>query len=107
MTTIRRLQPQHRRQLILSAALRLAGRRGYREIEVGDVATEAKVSTALVIHYFGSMDVLRAAVLREAISREDLQVVAQGISHLDPVATEAPAALRRRAARWLLGRRDA
>lgn len=92
-----RYRPEHRKQLILSAALRLADHQGYRNILLPDVASEAHCTTGLVSHYFDTIENLRCEVLREAIRCEHIRVVAQGISHLDPITVDVPHDLRWRA----------
>ncbi len=53
---------------IRDAAVRLFARRGMDAVSVRDIAAEAGVSAALVMHHFGSKEGLRAAVDRHAIA---------------------------------------
>ncbi len=50
------------RAQIRNAALGLFAERGHDAVTVREIAAEAKVSPALVVHHFGSKDGLRAAV---------------------------------------------
>jgi AcrR family transcriptional regulator len=54
------------RAMIRNVALRLFAERGADVVTVREIAAEARVSAALVLHHFGSKDGLRAAVDRYA-----------------------------------------
>lgn len=82
---------------ILAAALTAAERFGYTRFTLQQVADEAKVDKTLPLHYFGTMVQLRRKVMRAAIKREVLAVVAQGLAIRDPHAQKAPPELRQRA----------
>ncbi len=58
-----------KRQLILSAAVRVFAAQGYEATRVGDIAKEAGVAYGLVYHYFGSKDAVLEAVFREQWGR--------------------------------------
>jgi len=65
------------------------------------VADRAQCSLALVSYHFGSMQGLIDAVVEQAVIREDLRVLAQGLSVKNPKALKASATLRNRAAKCL------
>lgn len=92
----RRVDPEVRRQEILEAALLLAKRKGYTLITRGEVATEADVSTGLVTNYFNTMNQLKEAVMRLAIEREVLPIIAQGLSLKDKHALQISQSLKKR-----------
>ena len=94
---MKRLAPQDRKAAILAAALILAEKQGYQKITRESVATQARVSPALVSHYFNAMDDLRAAVMREAVRVENLAVVLQGITAKDPAISAASTWLKAKA----------
>jgi AcrR family transcriptional regulator len=50
----RRLEPDARREQILSVAIRLFGSKPYAEVSTTDVARDAGVARGLVNHYFGT-----------------------------------------------------
>jgi AcrR family transcriptional regulator len=50
----RRLEPDARREQILSCAVRLFGERPYAEVSTTDIATAAGVARGLINHYFGT-----------------------------------------------------
>ena len=60
----RRLEPDARREQILSVAGRLFGERGYAAVSTGDVASGAGVVRGLVNHYFGTKKELYLEVIR-------------------------------------------
>lgn len=65
-TSSARLRPGERRSQILAAARRVLVADPHRELTVELVAAEAKVSPALLFHYFGSKKKFQYAVIEEA-----------------------------------------
>ena len=65
-TSSARLRPDERRTQILAAARRVLLADPHRELTVELVAAEAKVSPALLFHYFGSKKKFQYAVIEEA-----------------------------------------
>lgn len=97
MNTPNRLPANDRRAQILDEALRCAEACGYANITRQMVADRLKLAPGLVSHYFGTMEDLRRTVMRHAIQRELLRIVAQGVVAKHPVAMRAPKELRTRA----------
>ena len=97
MTTQRRLAPDDRRQLILEAAINLATADGYISLTRGAVASHAGISPALVTFYYLSTRLLLQAVMEEAVRREILPVIAEGLATRCPIALAAPPAVRQAA----------
>jgi len=91
-----------RRQTILSAALQVAATCGYLRVTRDAVAAAAGCSPALVSHYFGTLVCLHRAIMGEALRTRNLRVIAQGLSHGDRRARNAPEELRRAAAGALI-----
>ncbi|MGK5682516.1 TetR/AcrR family transcriptional regulator [Actinoplanes sp. URMC 104] len=60
----RRLEPDARREQILSVAVRLFGESGYAAVSTTDVARAAGVARGLVNHYFGTKKDLYLEVIR-------------------------------------------
>ncbi|GAA4945405.1 TetR/AcrR family transcriptional regulator [Actinoplanes utahensis] len=60
----RRLEPDARREQILSVAIRLFGAKPYAEVSTTDVARDAGVARGLVNHYFGTKKDLYLEVVR-------------------------------------------
>jgi len=102
MKTQTKLEARIRVAQILDAALDLAPRVGYNRLTRDVIATRAGISPALVTHHMGTMAELRRCIMREAVHREHLPVIAQGLACQDRHAMKAPDALRRRALEHLL-----
>ena len=94
----KRLEPGKRKDEILDAALALAKAQGYQSVTLEAIANKAQCSNGTVVHYFGTMTQLRRAVMRAAINRGELQIVAQGLAARDAQALNAPDELKERAA---------
>ena len=87
---------------ILEVAYVMAQRDGFGTLTRDGVAAEAGVAMGSVNHHYGTMDALRDAVMRMAIEREDLPVIAQGIAAGHPIAQGAPLNVRTKALATLL-----
>lgn len=61
------------------------------------VAAYARCSLGTVSNAYGSMQALRDAVMREAVTRPILSVLAQGLAMGDPIAKAAPEPVRQAA----------
>lgn len=101
MTTRTRMKPADRKAEILEAALVAARKCGFSKFRQIDIAAEANVSYGLVSTYFKTMTQMRRAVMRAAINRKDLAILAQGLGCGDPDARKAPAELKAKAAKLL------
>lgn len=87
---------------ILDTAYKMAQRDGFAAITRDGVAAEAGVAMGSVNHHYGTMQVLRDAVMQRAVEEEQLELIAQGIALGDNVAKSAPLELRQRALTTLL-----
>jgi len=101
MSAARRLSGTDRRQLILQAAIRLAERDGFHTISRNNVGREAGVSGGLVLYFWFTMDELKTAVMRHAITVQHLPILVQGMALGNPTALAAPRKLRQAAAKTL------
>jgi hypothetical protein len=97
----RRVSPGIRKTNILDAALEKAKDVGYREITREEIAEQAGVSMGLVSRYLGTMDQIRKAIMRAAIRREVLEIVAQGLACGDDQARKADPGVKAAAAKLL------
>ena len=93
----RRMQPNDRKAQILNAAVELSIREGWGTITREKVAEAAGISAGLVTKYFISVEQLRASVMRSAIDREILIILADGVALRDDIALSAPPKLRAQA----------
>lgn len=96
--TKKRLLPDDRKLEILNAAMKVAGRPGgWSKLTREAVAREAQCADGLVSKYFGTMLTFRRTIMRAAIVRADLSVIAQGIAAGNKYAQKADADLKARA----------
>lgn len=63
----RRLEPDARREQLLSCAVRLFGERPYPEVSTTDIAREAGIARGLLNHYFGTKRDLYLEVVRRMV----------------------------------------
>ena len=81
-------------ETVLTAALSVAEVKGYARMTRECIAVAAAVSPALVSLRLGTMVELRRAVMRAAVKRRNIAVVAQGLAAGDPHAQRADASLK-------------
>lgn len=102
--TTERIPKAERTKQLLGVALRLAERDGWSNLTRDGIATEAGCHNATVTFTLGTMTELRRSVMRHAIERRSLRVLAEGLSRNDPTARKAPQDLKQEAAAWLAAR---
>ena len=85
----------------MTAALAVAERDGYMRMTRDAIAAEADCSPGLVSAYLGTMPAMRRAIMRAAVTRKVLPVVAQGLAMRDKHAMGAPEGVRAAAARGI------
>lgn len=99
----KRLHPDIRRDEILAAALLVAAGNHYAHMTREQIAQQAGVAGPTVQHYFGTMALLRRAVMRWAVRTRCLPVIAQGLVAGDVHARGASEELRREALNSVVG----
>lgn len=82
---------------ILIAAIFVAERDGFNNINREEIARKAGVSTGVVSQAFGTMIKLKRTVMRHAIQDENIEIIAAGLGVRDKTAMKAPDELKRRA----------
>lgn len=88
-----------RNEKILTAAVEIAtAEKGVQWLTREAVAQRAGVSVGSVNNAFGRMVDLKRAVLREAVSREIVEIVAPALAEGHPLAQDASPELKKRAA---------
>lgn len=75
----------------------MAEKNGYTRVTRDEVAAHAQCSPALVSHYLGTMPDLRRDVMRAAVKRGILPVIAQGLAAKDRHALKASEELKKAA----------
>lgn len=83
-------QLKNRNDRILDAAIECALEDGYQWITRGAVAAKAGVAVGTINNAFGDMIGLKRAVLKAAVERGIIKLVAQGLGDGHPIATAAP-----------------
>lgn len=92
-----------RKEEILAAAFDIAKTSGLASVSGKKIAIVLNIGRTGVMHHIISMHELRCEVMRQAITVEELAIIAQGLAVGDPIAQGAPEELRRRAAEMLVG----
>lgn len=92
----KRMAPADRREQILDAAVGMAKDIGFQKITRDGVAVRAGVAMGLVTRYFGTMCQLRRAVMRSAVRRGVIPIIAEGLAIGDPHARKAGPELKAR-----------
>lgn len=93
----KRLKTSVRKEEIVGVALRLAALTHYTQVQRKHIAEELGLSPPALTYHFGTMAQIQRAVMRAAVIREDLTVLAQGLVANDEHAKKAPHDLRCRA----------
>lgn len=92
-----RLTPEVRKAQLIDVALKLASKHGLANLRRDQIAEAAEVSPALVSHCLGTMTEMRRTIMRQAVARQVLPVIAEGIVAKDKAALKAPPDLKQRA----------
>ena len=96
-----RLNPKKRKAEIFEAALDVARFEGFENMTRESIADRAGTSPTLVGHYYGTMNRLRTRIMRAAVQREIIEIVAHGLYTKNPHALKAPDDLKVRARKHL------
>ncbi len=94
----KRLTPEARGDMLLNVAIDLAAKHGLANVTRDQIAAKAKVAAGLVTLRLGTMKEMRRTIMRNAVTREILPIIAEGLATRDRFALEAPEDLRQRAA---------
>jgi AcrR family transcriptional regulator len=86
-----------RKELILCAAIELALKVGYQHLIRDEVAKKAGVSGPLLNKHYGTIRELRQQVLKTAIEKGIIEIVAQGLGMRDPIALKATDEIKQKA----------
>lgn len=99
-----RISKSERTKQLLDVALTLAEREGWSNLTRDGIATLAGCHNATVSFTLGTMTELKRSVMRHAVMRRSLAVVAEGLSRGDKTARKAPQDLKDEVAAWLAER---
>jgi AcrR family transcriptional regulator len=96
-----RLDPDARADQLLDVALDLAASTGWATLTHAAVAARAGVSQGLVVARLGTKPDMLRSVMRRAVLRDNVRVVAEGLARGDRHARRASPALREAAAKLM------
>lgn len=97
-----RMHPNDRKAQILDAAIAVAVRDSFANMERKAIAREANVTEGLVSYHFGTMKNLRRTVMRHAIKERNLYIIAEGIICRNPYALKVPDDVKKEALELVL-----
>jgi len=99
-----RLTPRKRRESIIVAALHLASAKGgWNRLTRAAIAEHAGCSTGCVSGHLGSMDSIRALLVKVAIKQENFDILIQALSAGHPAAEYMKPMLKQKALSHLTG----
>ncbi len=79
----KRKNPIIRKNILLCTAIKLSIKVGYRNLTRDALAKKARVSPALINHYFFTIDQLKEEILKQAIKLEIVEIIAQALGARD------------------------
>jgi AcrR family transcriptional regulator len=86
---------------ILDAAVSIARDKGLHNFSRVHVAKKAKVAEATVSHHFGTMPELRTAIVKAAVEREILSILADARAGRESVGVPMSEELRKKVANYI------
>lgn len=86
----KKLEPKVRKDQIMAAALAVAADAGFQNVTRERIADAATCSPASISNHFGTMTQMKRAIMRAAVNRKVLPIIAQGLAVRDPQALKAP-----------------
>lgn len=92
-----------RKTELLDAALRLAKTKGYTKVTREAIAAVVGCVPATVTNHLGTTPNMKRGIMRAAVSRGVVEVVAQGLADGNPHAKKASHDLKQRAVEHLMG----
>lgn len=97
MSSIVRKEAEDRRAQLLEAGLQVAEEMGWYKVTRRAVAERTATAESLINRYFGSKDGFRDALMEEAVKRQMVSIVAEGLLYMHPTALAASRQLRKEA----------
>ena len=94
-----RVNGADRKAKILQVAINLSVEIGYMNISCRAIADRAGIAHPLIFYYFKTLSNLKKIIMKTAIKEEILVIILQGLSTGDPIALNAPTALKNKAYR--------
>jgi AcrR family transcriptional regulator len=98
----KRMKPDDRHKQLIEVGLTLAAAQGYKNVTMEALMAAAGVSRTLYARYFSNVNQFRVEIMRAAVKRAILPIIAQGLAAQDPHAMKAHEALRKEAVATLV-----
>lgn len=92
-----RMKPEARKAEILDAAVKAAKKCGFVAVRQKDIAEAAECGFGTVTLYFKTMTQMRRAIMRAAVERGELKIIAQGLGVGHPEARKASEDVKQKA----------
>jgi len=89
-----RLDPEVRKAELLEIAFKLAEKTHYKHVTGVEIAREAGLYHSTIYRYFRDMAEVRRYIVRQAIKRENLNIIAQAIIARDVLVKKASVELK-------------
>lgn len=86
---------EQKRDVILTKALDYAIQMGWENFKRDDFCNEIGIATGSINYHFKSMDGFKRAIMRKAVAKRIVPIVAQGIAMRCSVARAAPESLKK------------
>lgn len=97
-------QQEQNKTAMIDAALKMAEKIGFASLTRVKVAEACRVSPGLVSQRFGTLDAMRRDILRAAMKKESLSVLAYAVATKHPICKKFDPALRKKIAAHLTGK---
>lgn len=79
-----RVNPDLMKDFILNCAIELSEKNDYKTLTRAMIADQLAIAPALVSYYFGEMESLKNKIVKTAIERENLTIIAQAVTFKHP-----------------------
>ena len=93
----RRLEPKDRKRELVDAGIVAARQVGFNNLRREDVARVAGCANGTLSLHFNTLGQFKRALMREAIKRGELRIIAEGLAIRDPNALKAPEDIKQKA----------
>lgn len=92
-----------RKNQLLDAALTIARKRGYTKVTREAIAEAVGCVPATVSNHLGTTPNMKRGIMRAAVAKGVIEVIAQGLADGNPHAKKAPHELKEKAVAHLMG----
>lgn len=96
-----RMNPLERKEQILNTAINLCLEKGYRQLTRRAVANRMQCASALINHYYKDIENLRTIVLKTAIEKEIIPILAENLAAWGKETIELSTELKEKVIRYL------